>query len=776
MSDDTQVFLSNLPLFNNLNAENLAQICRSASILKVTTGQIISVQAQTEIDSVYIVKQGTLELFYEKDGTEILSGLLKIGDIFGGISILMNAGVSVRTVRAERDSTLLVIPKKLFLDICARDESFYEYFVNIFSQRMLNESYASMVVAGQAHNFIRGIVPFSFLPDDAFELITGEISIVHYPKDTILFKQGQSTVDHLYIIQKGAAERYFEDNRKKMLRGMLGEGDLYGGISMLLNDGISVRTLLIHEDTYFYTIPKQIFIDLCNRFVTFSDYFTNTFGKRMLDRTYAEIIATRAQSTEDNLKFLNQSVASLCNTNLVYCGQDVSIKEAAAIMSQNRCSSIFVKDHADEFIGVVTDNDLRSKVIAQGFEIAKPVSKIMSTPLKSISSDAMVFEALMLMMQQKIKHLAVVDANDHISGIITNQDLLTAQGQSPVFLIREIAAVERLEDLFSKHQQLPQIVRGLINSGAKAQNVTRMITTISDAILEKLIQFALDEMGPPPVRFVFMIMGSEGRKEQTLKTDQDNAIIYDDVSAKIEKEVHAYFLSFGEKVCGWLDQAGYSFCNGGIMAQNPKWCQPLTQWKNQFDAWIHTAEPEDLFHSSIFFDFRGAYGNLEIIDELRQFLFSTLVGWSGFFRHLTENAMHFKPPLGFFRNFLVESKGEHRNAFDIKGAMVPIVDFARIYALKNSLEETNTLERLNQLHLNKVLKEEEYNEIEQAYSFLMQLRFVRQITAIMDDGAPPDNYINPKKLTRIEQTMLKEIFKRIEKFQSKLEFEFTSFL
>ena len=353
---------------------------------------------------------------------------------------------------------------------------------------------------------------------------------------------------------------------------------------------------------------------------------------------------------------------------------------------------------------------------------------------------------------------------------------MTAQGQSPVFLIREIAAVERLEDLFSKHQQLPQIVRGLINSGAKAQNVTRMITTISDAILEKLIQFALDEMGPPPVRFVFMIMGSEGRKEQTLKTDQDNAIIYDDVSAKIEKEVHAYFLSFGEKVCGWLDQAGYSFCNGGIMAQNPKWCQPLSQWKNQFDAWIHTAEPEDLFHSSIFFDFRGAYGNLEIIDELRQFLFSTLVGWSGFFRHLTENAMHFKPPLGFFRNFLVESKGEHRNAFDIKGAMVPIVDFARIYALKNSLEETNTLERLNQLHLNKVLKEEEYNEIEQAYSFLMQLRFVRQITAIMDDGAPPDNYINPKKLTRIEQTMLKEIFKRIEKFQSKLEFEFTSFL
>ncbi len=196
-------------------------------------------------------------------------------------------------------------------------------------------------------------------------------------------------------------------------------------------------------------------------------------------------------------------------------------------------------------------------------------------------------------------------------------------------------------------------------------------------------------------------------------------------------------------------------------------------WKNYFSSWIHAAEPEDLLQASIFFDFRGAYGDMRLIDELRQFLFDSLAGWSGFFRHLTENALHFKPPLGFFRNFVVASKGEHRDAFDIKSAMMPIVDFARIYALKNGLEQTNTLERLHQLYLKKKLSWQEYNDLEQGYSFMMQLRFVRQIESVVEENGKPDNYINPKKLSRIEQTMLKEIFKRIEKFQTKLSVEFT---
>ncbi|MEK6193636.1 MAG: DUF294 nucleotidyltransferase-like domain-containing protein, partial [Deltaproteobacteria bacterium] len=236
--------------------------------------------------------------------------------------------------------------------------------------------------------------------------------------------------------------------------------------------------------------------------------------------------------------------------------------------------------------------------------------------------------------------------------------------------------------------------------------------------------------------------------------------------------VMAYFLAFGEKICGLLDQAAYVFCTGNIMAKNPKWCQPLSQWKSYFSNWIHASGGEDLLRASIFFDFRGGYGHMELINDLREFLFETLDGWSGFFTPLSENALRLKPPIGFFKNFVVATKGKHKDTFDIKKAMTPIVDFARIYALKNRIAETNTLERLEQLRIKLVLKQPQYEELEKAYSFLLQTRFVRQVTAIMDESGKPDNYINPKKLTRIEQKMLKEIFTRVEKFQSRLEIDF----
>ena len=368
-----------------------------------------------------------------------------------------------------------------------------------------------------------------------------------------------------------------------------------------------------------------------------------------------------------------------------------------------------------------------------------------------------------------------------------NLDLFHSPGQNPeldnrllteltyTVLLREISETASLEEIMGKHSQLPGLIHRMISGGARMQNVSWLITAFSDAILKKLLDFAIGELGPPPVRFAFIVLGSEGRKEQTLKTDQDNAIIFEDIhegSEISEEEVTAYFLSLGEKVCTWLDQAGYDFCKGEIMAKTPKWCQPLATWKKYFYGWIHAAEPDDLLHSSIFFDFRFAYGDDAVADSLSKYLFTSLVGWTGFFRHFAENAVYFKPPLGLFGNFVVESKGEHRNCLNIKKAMTMMTDFTRLYALKNMIRETNTQERLYQLYRKKVLSREEYNEIEQAYSFMMQLRFVRQITAMIEEGAEPDNHINPKKLSRIEQKMLKEVLKKLGGLQAKLRFEF----
>ena len=766
-------FLERQQIFSKLPDAELKDICEAMTVETYPEGHRLSVQGRTQLDKIYLVESGAMEIYYDVDGAKEHSGLLKSGDTFGGISILMNAGVSIRSVTVVEDVSLFALPRGHFLDICTRFPVFYEAFAEKYRSRMTDQSYASLVSSGQALHFISRMVPFSYLPPEELEKIAAATTIINYPAGTKLFSQGLSKIEYLYIIYKGAAERYFEEDGKKSLRGLMAEGDMYGGISMLLNEGISIRTLRLTEDSSFYILPKEIFLDICEQYDAVSDFFTDIFGKRMLDRSYAEIMSRNFVPSEDAPRVFNQPVSSAYSAELVSCEENMPIQTAAAVMSEQNTSSIFVRNADDDYIGVVTDNDLRRKVIATGLDILKPVAGIMSAPVSTISKNALLFEAMMEMMKKNIKHLAVTENGGKVIGVITNRDLLKAQGQSPFFIIREIANARLVNQLVQIRRQVPLLVQGLINTGAKPANVTRFLTTVSDAILEKLINFALAELGPPPVDFVFMILGSEGRQEQTLRTDQDNAIVFEDVDDGRLPEIMAYFLEFGERVCTWLDETGYDFCKGGVMAKNEKWCQPLSRWKKYFSKWIHTAEPEALLQASIFFDFRAGFGDLHMIEELRNHLFKTLVGWPGFFRHMAENALFFTPPIGFFRNFVVESKGEHRDAFDIKAAMQPIVDYARIYALKNRVDATNTIQRLNQLLGRKLISSQEFNELETAYSYLMQQRFVRQVTALLEEKGEADNYINPKKLSRIEQTTLKEIFKRIEKFQGKLRFDFT---
>ena len=619
-----------------------------------------------------------------------------------------------------------------------------------------------------AQIFLSGLVPFSFLFENELEKAASQLTLAYYPRNTTVCTQGLTNVDSLYIVKNGSAERFFEGSNQTIEGAQMRMGDLFGGISMLINNSICIRSLRTVEDSHFYLWPKASFLDTCKKNPQFLKFFSDSFGKRMLDRSYATVVAKTIQPGEAALQFLNQQLNTIAQKKLISCSTATTIQAAARLMSLHNCSSILVTSPEEQYVGIVTDRDLRQKVVANHFDIEKPVQRIMSFPLRTISSQALVFEALLTMMQDNVKYLGITNPNNQVIGIITNKDILSAQGQSPLFLIGEIATAGTIDALRHQYQQLPGIIHTLIANGAKAKNLNRLISTISEAILQKIIVFALKTHGPPPCLFAFTVMGSEGRKEQTLKTDQDNAIVFEDVAENESATVHAYFHGLGTTICRSLNEIGYDFCRGDIMAQNPKWCQPLSVWKEYFRSWIRFASPEDLLNSTIFFDLRCAHGHAPLITELRIYLLERLAEWPLFLGYLAENAQHFKPPLGFFRNFIVESKGEHRDTFDIKKVMVPIIDFARIYTLKHGLSETNTQERLHQLYIRKLLSPEIYHEVEQAYSFLMQLRFTRQITAIMAENSAPDNQINPKKLTRIEQTMLKEIFSRIENIQKEI--------
>ncbi|GAB6909624.1 Cyclic nucleotide-binding domain protein [Desulfosarcina cetonica] len=772
MKPETLRFLSSMPHFSFLTPSEMEMVVAQASTTRIARGDRISVQGESRVDNVLVILDGQLSLYQKDKGEDRLTGYIKKGEVYGGISVMLNAGIALRTTRADTVVAAVTIPARVITELCARNRAFHEYFLDNFSHNIFDESLDAITRAAQARLFISGLDPFTFLGEDDLERVATSLSRVSYPKGTVLFVQGRTRVGYLYILQKGAAERYYEENGQKTMRELLSEGDIYGGISILLNDGLSVRTMAVIEDASFYVLAEPIFLNICSRNSTFSEYFSDTFGKRMLSRSYAAIIAKTLRPKAADLQLFNQPLSQIYSPHPVFCHAGMTIREVARLMTRHKTSYAFVRNENPETMGIVTEKDFTRKVIARGISIDQPVAAIMSSPLRAIPEKAMIFEAMMTMMEQDFQHVGVIDANDKVIGMLSSRDILAFQGQSPLFLLREIQLADGMEKIVEKQGQLAGMVRGLINNGANARNLTYFITTVADTILKKTARMALDELGPAPVPFVFMIMGSEGREEQTLKTDQDNAIVYQDPRPELAEGVAAYFFEFGEMVCGLLNQAGYAYCTGQVMAKNPRWCQPFSQWKIYFRDWIRAAEAEDLLQASIFFDFRTGFGETALVERLRQYLFSALEGWSGFFRHLTENALYFKPPLGFFRNFVVESKGRHRNALDIKSAMTPIVDFARVYALKHRIEATNTLERLEQLRIQKVITPQEYEELEKAYSFLMQLRFVRQITAVMDDNSKPDNYINPKKLTHIEQTMLKEIFKRVEKFQAKMNFDF----
>jgi len=442
-------------------------------------------------------------------------------------------------------------------------------------------------------------------------------------------------------------------------------------------------------------------------------------------------------------------------------------------MLRAKSSAILVQSPAGDPIGIVTDQDLRNRVLAVGQPATLPVANIMSAPLVRIEDRALLFEAARIMQERNVQHLVVTDERGATVGILTGTEILHAHRNAIGALLVEIQEARSPEDLRDSHAKLPVFIKALLESGARVESVTRIMTAVSDAILVRLIALAEAELGPPPAAFAFVVLGSEAREEQTLATDQDNAIFYADVAPEQHETVQAYFLRLGEKVCGGLDLVGYRRCKGEVMACNRKWCQPLSQWRQYFTECVTAAKPQDLLDVNVFFDFRCAHGEAEHVKQLREHLHRLFEGdgKNAFFFHLAQSTLQFKAPRGFFGNIQFESSGEHPATFNVKASIIPLVNFARMYALQNRLAETNTLDRLRKLRDLGVLLPSSHDELAQAYTTLMQMRLMHQAAQI-GRGTEPDNFIGLQELTQLERSVLKKVFADITVFQARLQTDF----
>jgi PAS domain S-box-containing protein len=348
-----------------------------------------------------------------------------------------------------------------------------------------------------------------------------------------------------------------------------------------------------------------------------------------------------------------------------------------------------------------------------------------------------------------------------------------ADGAAGPSLEARLHAAATPADVAAVSRALPGLVRALLDSGAGAAAVNRLVTAHTDAVVRRLGALALDRLGPAPVPFVFLIMGSEGRGEQTLCTDQDHALLFADAATPAAAAAaQAYFLELGRLLSDWLHAAGYARCAGGVMAGNPAWCLPLDAWRRRFAEWLESMEAEDLLQVKVAFDFRPAFGTEALATELRAWLQAEAPRQTRFLAQLARNVLLHAPPLGAFGRLLLEPVAENRRALDIKSAMTPVVDFARLYALRHALAETNTVRRLDALLAAGVLEERNHREIVQVYDALMRIRLRHQARQVAGGGAP-DNFLEPSELSYLDRRILRESFANIRGFQARLSYDFT---
>lgn len=637
---------------------------------------------------------------------------------------------------------------------------------------MKNNNNEHNVSADVVIDFLKKTLPFNELPDETLQSFSRGCLIDFFPKGTYIFEQGVTQVDYLYIIQKGGVKIFLKDEAGEItLKDFRGEGEYFGVLPIIQETTANLNIETV-EDTFCFLFPKESLLNLIQSNSRASQFYLKSMSEKMIRTAYAELRHHKvAPRTESALHLFNVHVGDIIRRELHHIASDDAVQNAAALMAKHQIGSLLVRDKEGRTVGIVTDKDLRTKVVAKGLDYSTPVSAIMTFPVRTIPHNAVSFDALLKMMTNRIHHLAV-ERHGNIEGMVTTHDIMVMQGTSPIYLFREINAQQRFEDLYPLARKVPLVVRTLIEEGAKSQNIARMITILNDHVLEKVLDLLSAELGEPPVPFCWILMGSEGRREQTFKTDQDNALLYETPSESKTKETEEYFSLFGEQAIEHLVKCGYPRCHGDMMASNPAWRKSLSGWEKYFSGLIRTPEPMEVLHATIFFDFRGGYGKLDLAESLREHITPKAKKEEIFQLHLAKDCLEARPPISFFRNFIVEKNGEHKNQLDLKTrGLVPFVDFARLMALKHGIQETNTLERFRLLHERGCLSKELFSETIEAYEFIMQLRLVHQLQ-MMEQEQPPDNYIDPGELTDLEKKTLKEAFGVIQNLQSFIRYEF----
>ncbi|ULF97570.1 DUF294 nucleotidyltransferase-like domain-containing protein [Vibrio alginolyticus] len=612
-------------------------------------------------------------------------------------------------------------------------------------------------------NFISQYPPFDDLPEEQLRKIALNAEVAYFRQGTKILNFGD-TIRDLYMVRSGAVEIY---RRKGELYNRIDAGGLFGQMGLLMNNRVRMPAKAI-EDTLVYCIPENIFNELCDEFENFADYMELEDSARL-----RSAISSRSESND----FTTAKARKILARDPVTLEATASIQEAAILMAEENVTSLLIirpteeltEEDDEQLLGILTDRDLCIRVLAQGIDTNIPVSEVMSYDVVSLDYNAYVFEAMLTMLRYNVHHLPILKDKKPI-GIIGMTDIVRYESQNSLLLVSSIFQQTSVEDLKQVSEQVKDCFVRMVNEDANAHMIGRAMSVIGSSFKQRLAELAEQEFGPAPIPYCLVAMGSMARDEQLIVTDQDNALILDN---SYDVEIHGeYFEKFAKFVCDGLAACGYTYCTGDIMATNPEWRKTRAEWEECFGNWIDNPTPERLLNSNIFFDLLGVHGRVKWAEQLSSFIVRRAKRNNRFLACMAYNAIRRTPPLGFFKDFVMEKDGRHRNSINLKRrGTAPLADLIRVHSLAIGSRSQNSFDRLDDINDAGILPKGRGLDLRDAMELIYMVRIRHQALDI-ENREEPDNNIEPENMSEFERRNLKAAFQILSNAQNFIKFRY----
>ena len=613
--------------------------------------------------------------------------------------------------------------------------------------------------------FLQKFPPFNQMDSAHLAFLVEHCQLRFYGEDDTIIHPDDGPVQHLYIVKQGRVhgQRPHSARRGTETTFEITSGECFP-MAALIGERATRTAHLAAEDTFCLLLDKAAFARLFAQSTPLRDFALRGVSS-LLDQVNQQV-QMRAVETLGSQYSLDTRLGELAMRQPISCAPNMPLRDAVRHMHEGQVGSIVIVDPGLRPQGIFTLRDLR-RAVADGSSLEQPISSLMTQSPFHLPPSASAFDAAIAMTERHIAHVCLVEQGK-LCGVVSERDLFSLQRVDLVHLARTIRHAGRVENLVALREEIRQLVDRMLAHGASASQITHIVTLLNDHTVSRVIELTLEELGDPGVPFTWLCFGSEGRREQTLHTDQDNGILFEAGDGAEAAAIRGRLLPLAMEINQRLAQCGFTLCKGNIMASNPQLCLSRQEWSRRFAGFVREASPENLLASTIYFDLRTVWGDANACETLRDELLGQIAGNSLFQRMMAENALRQRPPVGRFRDFVVARRGAEKDTLDLKvQGLTPFVDGARLLALAHGIKASNTQQRLRELTERGVIDPLDGAAYEEAYHFIQQTR-LQQHQLQARQSQPYSNRLDPDSLNHLDRRILRESFRQAQRLQSSL--------